>query len=373
MRELPPITSASKYPATSVLGAAAIAATVYWGSGGDIGPVVESTEWPWQPWWLLTSALFHINALHLLFNLYWLWAFGTLLERRYGPLKVASIYVLLAVVSGAAEFAFLHGGVGLSGIGYGLFGLIYVLAQRDSTYADVLDAQTVQLFVGWFFLCIVTTVLKIMPVGNIAHGVGALTGYLLGLAIVNSNPKRMLNAAALALLAVASLDLASVGREYVNFSASVSQDYWQRGIAAIKKGDNESAVKQFKRGIEIDPDEGGLWFNLGIAYQGLQDFESAADAYQHAWNLGEHDENVARAVVANFVYLGDLALALGDWPKAEHDYNAALCVNDTSEKTWKNLAIAYDRQGKKAEAVKALANAAKQSSKAKDDGARIPD
>jgi hypothetical protein len=49
---------------------------------------------------------------------------------------------VLALASSAAEYA-----VGAGGLGF--FGLLYTL-RRDPRFEGVVDARTVQLFVGWF-------------------------------------------------------------------------------------------------------------------------------------------------------------------------------------------------------------------------------
>lgn len=113
----------------------------------------------------------------------WLWIFGTLIEETFGHLKTAVLILLFAVGSSAWEFGLAIGGVGLSGVGYGLFGLIWMLSRYDKRFRDAIDRRTVQLFIGWFFFCIIATVTNIMPVANVAHGTGAILGILTGLAI----------------------------------------------------------------------------------------------------------------------------------------------------------------------------------------------
>ena len=73
-------------------------------------------------------------ALDLAFNIYWLWVFGTLVEQVYGHLKTAAFIVLFALGSGSLEFALARGGVGLSGVGYGLFGLLWGLLSHDVVF-----------------------------------------------------------------------------------------------------------------------------------------------------------------------------------------------------------------------------------------------
>ena len=54
----------------------------------------------------------------------------------------------------------------------------------------VCDEQTVQLLIGWFFLCILLTHFGVMLVANIAHGAGFLFGVLYGLAIFDAPRRR---------------------------------------------------------------------------------------------------------------------------------------------------------------------------------------
>src|SRR5215471_11720924 len=114
-----------KYPVVTGTMLLACAATIAWWSHFDltvltVGPDVQRG----QLWRLFTGIFLHVDILHLLFNLYWLWMFGTLLERTFGHARTAFIVILLAIGSSAFEFALDRGGVGLSGVGYGLFGMV---------------------------------------------------------------------------------------------------------------------------------------------------------------------------------------------------------------------------------------------------------
>src|SRR5207253_2758605 len=130
-----------------------------------------------EPWRLVTSMLPHVSLPHLVFNLYWLWVFGTFLEKSFGALRFLGIVVLFAAGSSAAEWALEGSGVGLSGVGYGLFAMLRALRRRPE-FVGVADKDTATLFTVWFFVCIVTTWIGVMNVANVAHGAGAAIGYL---------------------------------------------------------------------------------------------------------------------------------------------------------------------------------------------------
>jgi GlpG protein len=103
------------------------------------------------------------------FNLYWLWILGTVVERAFGHAKTALLLAFFAIGSNSLDFAFDRSGVGLSGVGYGLFGLLWILSERDERFKGAIDKRTVDLFISWFFICIVTTLTHIFVVANVAH------------------------------------------------------------------------------------------------------------------------------------------------------------------------------------------------------------
>ncbi|MGD0092779.1 MAG: rhomboid family intramembrane serine protease [Planctomycetota bacterium] len=217
MRQPPLLREAHRYPVVSGLAVAALTATIAWWCEWDVRSYLMSRRfWPREPWRLITSTLLHADIVHLAFNLYWLWVFGTLIEEVFGSLKTLGLVLLLAAGPAAAEYALLHGGVGLSGVGYGFFGLLWVLNRRDGRFFGAVDRDTRRLFVGWFFLCILLTVLDILPVANFAHGAGAVLGILLGHAISSRGPRRAVFATALIVLSVLMLAAAGPWRPYVN-------------------------------------------------------------------------------------------------------------------------------------------------------------
>lgn len=87
--------------------------------------------WPlgggFAPWQLATYALLHGGLLHLAFNMYGLWMFGSELERLWGGRRLLQYYAASVLVAGlvqlvvASDSPFPYPTVGASG---GLFGLL---------------------------------------------------------------------------------------------------------------------------------------------------------------------------------------------------------------------------------------------------------
>jgi membrane associated rhomboid family serine protease len=88
--------------------------------GGLFGAAVEAGEW----WRILTSGFLHYGPIHLLMNMYVLWAVGPTLERELGRARYLLLY-LAALVGGAAGALLLSPNsltAGASGAIFGMFG-----------------------------------------------------------------------------------------------------------------------------------------------------------------------------------------------------------------------------------------------------------
>jgi membrane associated rhomboid family serine protease len=278
-----------KFPSVPVTGGtlllAAAVSLAYWAKV-DIAPIEANPMiGRGEVWRLLTATLPHADFFHLLFNAYWIWTFGSLVELTFGHLATLGIFALLGSGSMAAEWAILRGGVGLSGLGYGLLGLVYILEQRDRRFADAVDRQTVIIFAAWFVLCIVTTLLNIFPVANIAHGTGWILGILLGLAIAERRGKRRWATVGLAVTQILFLIGATIARPYVNRSADAALEVERLGYDALQDNRNADALYWLKQAVIMEPTVPRPWTNLGIAYSRADLEKQAAEAFAMADRL----------------------------------------------------------------------------------------
>jgi len=254
-----------------------------WSGKLDQNLLVENYRvWHGQPWRLLTSTLLHANFIHLAFNLYWTWTFGSIVESAFGSLRSGLLILMLGAGSSAAEYAFGVGGVGLSGVGYGLFGFLWALGRYDSRFKEVIDAKTVQLFVGWFFLCIALTVTQVMPIGNIAHGAGAVLGAGAGYAVSARGSRKALAATSLSISLVGILLCSSIFRPKVNFSYYGGWDIGRAGYDAMMAGDDKLALLYLTEATKYRGIDSSCWYNLGITEQRLGNYPEAMSSYKRA-------------------------------------------------------------------------------------------
>ena len=310
MRQPPPLNTAPNYPVTAGTAVLAIAVTVpAMLIGASIEPLTLNFRFVQEPWRLVTSALPHGGVLHLAFNVFWLWTFGSVLEERWGSLKLLGVFVLLSAGSMAAEHAILDGGKGLSGIGYGLFGILLASSRLDPRRADDMDSGTAQVFIVWGIICVVTTFMGIMAVANIAHGMGLLLGLLVGAAASAPDAMRR-TAAAIAAPLLAAICVAAAHpavRPMVNLSSTAGDDEAEACWLALEDDRNLDALKHCVHSVDLGQPSGGRYNNLGVALQRLGQRALARQAFARAHELEpyveKYEENLANMDAPRFMMI----------------------------------------------------------------------
>ncbi len=136
--------------------------------------------WRGEWWRIVVSGLHHGGILHLLFNAMLIWSCGAILEPRFGRLLYSFYLFSALLISALPELVIESNFVGLSGVGYALFGSLLVLRRVDAQVARAVTPQFVWIGFGWLFACIPLTLLKIAPIANGAHLGGLLYGAFVG-------------------------------------------------------------------------------------------------------------------------------------------------------------------------------------------------
>jgi len=211
--------------------------------------------WDGQLWRLLTSVFPHGHILHLVFNLLFIWRFGKATEQWMGSLRFAGFFVATAVGPLAAEVLVGGMGIGLSGVGYALFGFLYALRRDEEFAAEQMTPGVVQTLVFWFFLCIGLTYLKIMPVGNMAHGAGAVIGWFFGWAVL----------ARWRVIATVGVSLLCLGLALATLYMPWNWHYdWFRGDKFYRAGDYAQALTWYERADHLHPGNPDVQFNIEL-------------------------------------------------------------------------------------------------------------
>ncbi len=130
-----------------------------------------------QYWRLLTAMFLHIGIMHLFFNSYALFAYGPTVEKLYGKLKFALVYLVSGLTGSLFSYVFSpYPAAGASGAIFGLMGsLLYFRRRRKDIYQRVFGPRlmiiiAINLFYGF-----------VQPgIDNWGHIGGLVGGYLVG-------------------------------------------------------------------------------------------------------------------------------------------------------------------------------------------------
>lgn len=129
-----------------------------------------------QIWRLITPIFLHLSFLHLLFNMMWFKDLGYLIENHFGKYFLIKFILVSGIISNLLQY-FVSGPQfgGMSGVLYGMLGLIWVHKKINASFEYPLPKFDIGMMIGWFFLCL-TGLLG--PIANTAHGAGLVVGIL---------------------------------------------------------------------------------------------------------------------------------------------------------------------------------------------------
>ncbi len=215
-------------------------------------------------WGLLSSAFVHLQIWHVFFNVYWLWKLGIVVEAEFGMFRLAGFCLVAAIVSSSAQLVFSGTtGIGMSGVLYALFGLMWIGKSRVPHFAAVLPNDLVIVFLVWLVGCVVATRLKLVNIGNAAHTAGLIFG------VATAQAFLVEKAFFPTFIAVVGMSAAAL----VPLFWSPWSAVWlfDRAYKAHRRKDYAAAVALYRKslGRGIRPEMG--WKNLAIAHAAMGD------------------------------------------------------------------------------------------------------
>ncbi len=135
------------------------------------------------PWSLITTIFIHGSPLHLLFNMIWLLQLGRILEGTLSPLAYLAFIVSAAAVGSGCEIL-ISGvpGIGMSGVVYAMFALMWAGRGLYPAWAATATRDNLRYFILWGLFCVAATYIPGLNfrVANGAHGGGFLFGLCIG-------------------------------------------------------------------------------------------------------------------------------------------------------------------------------------------------
>ena len=154
---------------------------------GSVGPLgeqhlingffVASGEW----WRIVTSAFFHLGLIHLGFNMYVLYLYGPIVERMYGRIEYAAIYLLcaaggsvLTILVDPRQFA-----AGASGAIFGIIGLLFAVSRRHHAVVGR-EARAMMAGIGSYLVFLLIFTFVVPGISWTGHLGGLIVGAVLG-------------------------------------------------------------------------------------------------------------------------------------------------------------------------------------------------
>jgi GlpG protein len=134
-----------------------------------------------EVWRLFTPIFIHLSALHLLFNMMWLYQLGCMIEARRGIGLLAGLVAVSALLSNLAQYYMQRhhfvGFGGMSGVVYALLGYAWICGRYFPASSVALYPNTVITMLIWLVVCYTGMV---GPIANTAHVVGLIVGMAWG-------------------------------------------------------------------------------------------------------------------------------------------------------------------------------------------------
>ena len=146
--------------------------------GSNYTPLTAAGQW----WRLLTSTFLHFGVVHLAFNMWALWVFGSLAERVFGNSRYLLIYLTAGVAGSLASFLWhpFVNGAGASGAIFGVLGslLAFFLRADQGVPKSVLKTQrnSAAIFIAYSLL----NGARVRGIDNAAHLGGLVAGLVMG-------------------------------------------------------------------------------------------------------------------------------------------------------------------------------------------------
>ena len=148
-----------------------------------------SSEIASRPWLLLTSIFLHGSIVHLLYNMFALFLFGSLLEKHVGSARFIFIFLFTGIIASIAAAFFYPASLGASGAIYGIIGALVVLKPFMLVWAFGVPMPMIIAGILWGLIDFAgfSSYLSGLPSGiaNAAHLAGIFSGVFLGLILRN--------------------------------------------------------------------------------------------------------------------------------------------------------------------------------------------
>jgi membrane associated rhomboid family serine protease len=138
--------------------------------------VLNKLSWQ-EPWRFVSSIFLHGSFGHLLYNMFALALFGSLLEKFVGSKNFLLVFLISGIVANLASVNFYDSSLGASGAIYGIFGVLMIIRPKMIVWAA---GFPMPMLIAGFVWAGGDLIGLFVPsnVGHIAHLSGMIIGFL---------------------------------------------------------------------------------------------------------------------------------------------------------------------------------------------------
>ncbi len=147
-------------------------------------------------------------------------------------------------------------------------------------------------------------------------------------------------------------EVIEVCTQIIQLDPNNAKVFYNCGIAYANLKQFEKAIQDYNKAIELEPNDAEFFYSRGNAYANLKQFEKAIQDYNKAI---ESNSKYAKA----FNNRGNAYANLKQFEKAIQDYNKAIESNSKYAKAFYNRGTAYRASGKEEEAIQDFKEAQK--------------
>ena len=251
---------------------------------GHMGIGSPNDIWTGRYYLLLTCNFDHGSWMHLIFNMMWLVQMGRVLESTLKPWQYALFMLGGAVVGSCSEMMLGDLGIGMSGVVYAMFGLLWAGRGAYASWVSIATRQNLNVFIGWGLLCVFLTYANIMPIANGAHGGGLLFGLCIGWLFFapRRRPIWWIPLAALGIICVLAITWVPWSPAWKLRKYEPAND---KAMQAFEAGNYPLAIQWFEEALKTVPHEATAernieyaWHNMALEASKRGDEKTAAEA-----------------------------------------------------------------------------------------------
>ena len=245
--------------------------------GADYGPATLNGGY----WRLLTSMFLHFGIIHLFGNMWCLWSLGQLAEKMLGAFTVIGIYLVTGLGASLLSLSWepMRVSAGASGAIFGIAGVLITVLYYGKLNLEPAAVRTLLGYVVKFALINLLFGLK-GHIDNMAHLGGLVTGLLTGLFLARtftSAPeerpprRRKILAGSAAAVLLLFVPVAKAKQYAVEFD---------KGQEAYDRKDYGAAIEHLQRYTSARPADEYAHALLGSSFQASSRFDDAVREYE---------------------------------------------------------------------------------------------